>query len=331
MICVRKYTDADRSLWNDFLQSSRTPHFLFSRNFMEYHKDRFEDHSLMVFDGNSLVALFPANIRNNAVVSHGGLTFGGIVVGYEEYTRNTIAYISSIVKHCKECGVEKILFKQSPAFYSPVNQDEVDYAFFILKAQLSRVDIAYAIDQRLQKPVPYQERRRRAVKKAIKNNIVIKETDDFSGFWNKILTPNLQERFGVNPVHSLEEIQQLSNDNPGCIRQFEAWQDDTLMAGTTVFETPQVAHAQYISACDEGRRNGAIDLLFDTLITATFKGKHYFDFGIVNELEGRQLNLGLLDWKEGFGARAYAHRFYEIDTSNYNLIEDLFTTNHNAA
>lgn len=324
MISVRRYTDTDKKLWNDFLENSRTNQFLLSRNFMEYHKDRFEDYSLMVFEDKNLVAIFPANIKSNIVVSHAGLTFGGFIVAQNEATRNTIQYFGKLLHYMNEQSVERIIFKQSPSFYSSPCQDEVDYAMFLADAKLYRVDIAYAINQQINPKIQYQERRKRAIKKAQKNGVVIKETTDFSVFWNQILTPNLQSRFGVNPVHSLSEIEKLSSDNPNRIRQFEAWENGVLMAGATVFETPSVAHAQYISASDEGRKNGAIDLLFHHLISETFAGKEVFDFGIVNEEEGRKINFGLLDWKEGFGARAYAHRFYEIETKNYINIEKMF-------
>jgi len=290
---------------------------------MEYHQDRFEDFSLLVFDKNRLVAIFPANLKNNEVVSHGGLTFGGLVVHRDAYTKDTMQYLAGILKYCHTAGIETITIKQSPSFYSSIPQDDIDYALFIANAEMYRVDIAYAIDQGLAAKVPFQERRRRAVKKGLKANVIIRETNDFSSFWNIILTPNLQSRFGVNPVHSLEEIVSLGNNNPGKIRQFEAWQGDTLLAGCTVFESEKVAHAQYISANDEGRKNGAIDLLFDKLITEYFPSKAFFDFGIVNEEEGRKVNNGLLDWKEGFGARAYAHRFYRVKTASHTLIDQL--------
>lgn len=330
MISVRRYIDTDKERWNNFLENSRTNQFLLSRNFMEYHKDRFEDYSLMVFNDNNLVAIFSANIKNNnIIISHGGLTFGGFIVAKDEATKNSIQYFAQLLKFANEQGIEKIIFKQSPSFYSSISQDEIDYAMFLADAKLYRVDIAYAINQQLDNKIQYQERRRRAIKKAEKNNVEIKETTNFSTFWNEILTPNLRSRFGVNPVHSLAEIEKLSIDNPSKIRQFEAWQNGVLMAGTTVFETPSVAHAQYISASDEGRKNGAIDLLFHHLISETFAHKQIFDFGIVNEEEGRKINFGLLDWKEGFGARAYAHRFYEIETKNYINIDKLFNEHLN--
>ena len=324
MISVRRYIDTDKELWNNFLENSRTNQFLLCRNFMEYHKDRFEDYSLMVFDEKNLVAIFPANIKNNIVVSHSGLTFGGFIVAKDETTKNSIQYFAQLLKYTSENNIEKIIFKQSPSFYSSVSLDEIDYTMFLVDAKMYRVDIAYAINQKLENNIQYQERRRRAIKKAEKSGVEIKETTDFSTFWNEILTPNLQSRFGVNPVHSLAEIKSLSANNLNKIRQFEAWQNGVLMAGTTVFETPTVAHAQYISASEEGRKNGAIDLLFHHLISTTFAHKQIFDFGIVNEEEGRKINMGLLDWKEGFGARAYAHRFYEIETKNYVAIQAMF-------
>ena len=41
--------------------------------------------------------------------------------------------------------------------------------------------------------------------------------------------------------------------------------------------------------------------------------ERYFDFGISNEQGGRKLNRGLIDQKEGFGARAVVHDHYAID------------------
>ena len=46
---------------------------------MEYHKERFEDFSLLVFDKVKLVAVLPANRVDNKVYSHQGLTYGGLV------------------------------------------------------------------------------------------------------------------------------------------------------------------------------------------------------------------------------------------------------------
>ncbi len=46
---------------------------------MDYHSDRFNDHSLVFTRKNRLIGLLPANIKDEALYSHGGLTFGGII------------------------------------------------------------------------------------------------------------------------------------------------------------------------------------------------------------------------------------------------------------
>ncbi len=320
MIEVRRYCEADRDAWNAFLENSRTPIFLFARSFMEYHRDRFTDHSLVICDDGRLVAIFPASRHGDELISHGGLTFGGFIVGKHEYARNTLRYMAELFAHCHHNGIPRVVFKQNPSFYSVVTQDETDHAMFLMDAEMYRMDTAFAIDMQCEPPVPYQERRRRAVNKALKAGVIVTESNDFSAFWETILTPNLLDRFGVAPVHSLSEIRKLHQDNPGHIRMFEARINGALYAGTVIFETPRVAHAQYISANDEGRRNGAIDLLFHVLITEVFRQKRYFDFGIANEQDGHSFNTGLMDWKEGFGARPFAHRFYRVDTSRHARI-----------
>ena len=47
---------------------------------MDYHNDRFKDHSLMVFKDDKLIALLPANIVDFNLRSHQGLTYGGFLL-----------------------------------------------------------------------------------------------------------------------------------------------------------------------------------------------------------------------------------------------------------
>jgi hypothetical protein len=138
-----------------------------------------------------------------------------------------------------------------------------------------------------------------------------------------VLTPRLAARHAVKPVHSVEEITLLASRFPENIRQFSVYCDDEIVAGTTIYETPTVAHAQYIAATDRGQKIGALDYLFAWLLDEFYRDKRYFDFGICNEQDGRVLNHGLQDWKEGFGGRGYAHDFYEIDTANYSKLESV--------
>jgi hypothetical protein len=123
----------------------------------------------------------------------------------------------------------------------------------------------------------------------------------------------LRLRHHAEPVHSRAEIELLRGRFPAHIRLFICRKGPQLLGGVVIYESARVAHVQYIASMEEGRRSGALDLLFDTLLSGPFADKPYFDFGISNEDGGRVLNRGLIDQKEGFGARAVAHDHYTLD------------------
>ena len=78
---VAKYTEADKAKWDKFVKAAPNAHFMFYRDYMDYHRDRFIDHSLVMYnDANEIIALLPANLMERTIVSHGGLTFGGFSI-----------------------------------------------------------------------------------------------------------------------------------------------------------------------------------------------------------------------------------------------------------
>ena len=204
-----------------------------------------------------------------------------------------------------------MIYKCTPSFYHQIPAQEDLYALFLMKAELIRRDTGLVIDRVT--PIVYQERRRRGIKKAKKVGIEVQEARSFDAFWNEVLVPNLLEKFGVKPVHSLNEITYLKHQTPGAIRQFNALLDGRIVAGTTLYINSGVVYAQYISSTYEGKATGAVDFLFDELIQSIFNEYRFFSFGIFNENQGRAVNVGLLNWKEGFGAKAYVHDFYKIE------------------
>ncbi len=314
------------TVWNTFLTNTKNSTFLFDRRFMDYHQDRFTDLSLMVYNkNNDVIACLPASIsEDGTVVSHGGLTYGGLVIKQDEKLLNVIEVFYHVLKYLCTHGYQKLILKDFPKFFNDGPSEEIEYALFLANAWIYRRDTAIAIDQR--KPIPYQTRRLRSIKKAIKHNVHLDETEDFETFWNKILNPNLNAKHGVNAVHNLEEILKLKKSFPSEIILRTVSLNGQMMAGTVLFITPNVIHAQYISASDEGRKSGSLDYLFDYLIK-TYKSIRYFDFGICNENAGKDLNIGLLEWKEGFGGRTFCHNFYEIKTENHQLLDRFFTVN----
>lgn len=321
MYTVQVYKDSDRKAWNDFIASAKNATFLFHRDFMEYHSDRFTDHSLLVYKGTKIVAVLPANKVDAIVYSHQGLTYGGLVLSPKIKLADVIEVNITLLKYLNDQGVTTIHLKELPSFYSTLPSEEMTYILQIVGATCTRVDTASVIDYRHR--ISIQSNRVEGVKKAKKQGLRIEETHDFKEFWNDILLPNLNKRHNAKPTHSLEEIELLKTKFPKNIRQFNVYKENQIVAGATIFQTKNTAHVQYISANEQKQELGALDFLFSALITKTFSDSWYFDFGISNEQQGTKLNKGLSYWKECFGARTYVHRFYEIKTANHHLLNDV--------
>jgi RimJ/RimL family protein N-acetyltransferase len=320
---VLRYNPSRKAEWNEFVRRGKNATFMFQRDYMEYHSHRFEDGSLMVFNGGHLQAVLPGNRSGDSLVSHAGLTYGGLVVNHAATLKDVLASFHALLQHLASTGIPRLLYKQIPGFYNTLPDEEINYALFLLQARLYRRDCAAVVAQ--QDRLRFQERRERQAKKAQRLGVRLVEESDFGRFWSEVLEPRLQSRYGVKPVHSVDEIRLLASRFPENIRQFSAYMGDMIVAGTTIYETPTVAHAQYIAVTAEGQKSGALDHLFRWLIEERYRDKRFFDMGICNEHEGRELNHGLMEWKEGFGGRTYAHDFYEIQTANFRELEPVLT------
>jgi hypothetical protein len=276
----------------------------------------------LIFKKKSLIALFPANRVKDKIFSHQGLSYGGLVLNKSIGFSDVFECLKALLIYYNKNGIRKIQLKLLPKIYHVQPSDEIDYLLFKLKAKIIRRDLSTVIDNFNQIEIN-DNNRKRGLKKAIKNKLRIEEVDYLEAFWNTILIPNLKEKHSVKPVHSLEEINILKKKFPNNIRQFNVYKEKNIVAGVTVFETKKVAHVQYISANQQKQQLGSLDLIFDYLINQEFKNKPYFDFGVSNENQGKQINFGLMHWKESFGGRSIVHDFYEIKVENQFLLEDI--------
>lgn len=289
---------------------------------MSYHKERFLDYSLMVFRGDTLIALLPANRVDDEVYSHQGLTYGGLLLLAEERFANVALAFKNILLFLESQGVVYLHLKQLPNMYCNLPSEELEYLLFITQAELIRVDLSSTIyDLRNSKIT--SSGRKDGIRKGENHNLEIKRTTNFSAFWNEILIPQLKATHGVNPTHSLEEIQKLQTFFPDNILQYEVYHKEHIVGGATLFVTPNVIHTQYIAASKERQKLGTLDFLFKYLIEEEFNQYKYFDFGISNTHQGKKLNNGLLYWKESLGGMAQVHRFYKLTTSQHTLIDSI--------
>ena len=314
---IQTYQPEHKAQWDAFVKTSKNGTFLFQRDFMEYHQDRFQDTSRLIFKDEKLLAVVPANLSDGDMHSHQGLTYGGIVVNADLKFNDYLEVVKTLLKQLEKEGIDTFYLKEMPSFYCNAPSEESSYVLFLLQAVCYRVDLGMTIDYR--NSLSFSRTRKRGVSRAQEAGLIIKEETQFDAFWNEVLIPNREEIHQVKPTHTLEEIQLLHSRFPEAIRQFNVYHKDTIVAGATLFITKTTVHVQYAAATDSRQELGSLDLLFHTLIPM-FETKQYFSFGISNEQQGMQLNEGLNYWKESFGARSFVHRFYTVQTSNHSLL-----------
>ncbi len=308
-VTVVPYTPEHQQEWDKYVEESRNGVFLFNRNYMEYHADRFKDHSLMFYRKNQLAGLLPANLKDDALQSHGGLTFGGVIVGYNTKTAVMLQIFDALISHCRNLGIKSVFYKAVPYIYHSVPANEDLYALFRYNAKLVARNASSTI------PLPsnhsFSNGRMCSIHKALKNGLVVKQTDDLETFM-QLLRETLSERHSVKPVHTTEEMKLLAGRFPQNIKLFASYSGERMLAGLLIYESKNVAHVQYAANCKEGMNLGAQDLIEDYLINTYYKDKRYYDFGISTENFGQVLNEGLIARKESFGANSVMYDQYEL-------------------
>lgn len=309
---VKQYQESDYAVWNAFIGQAKNATFLFHRNFMEYHKDRFEDFSLLVYDEEKLIAVLPANRVEETVYSHQGLTYGGLMYSSKINGEIVGDIIESLLFFLKEKGMKFFYFKPIPSFYSSGGNHEID--FFLIKngAFLDKKEMNLAINLAL--PLTISKSKLKHFRKIEDLDLEIVEEQQLQSFWELVLEPRLLEKYDAKPVHTLQEITKLKSNFPDNIKQFSVYYNDDIIAGITLFETDTVVKSQYGATTKKGEELRALDFLFINLIHKYKReGKQFFDMGIVNDDNEKGYHVGLLKQKEELGCAVYSQDFYKMN------------------
>lgn len=310
MFEIKRYSEADKEVWNVHVEQARNATFLLNRFYMDYHSDRFHDHSLMIFRNGKLYALLPANEAGDTFFSHQGLTYAGLLTTEHASAEDICQVFVAINTYLKQAGFRKCIYKPIPWIYQQQPAEEDLYALFKeCHAQICARNIAAVID--MKHPPKWYNIRKSGARKAQEKGILIEESEDYATFW-AILTENLKNTYHARPVHTLQEMLRLKASFPDNIKLYVARSETgKMLGGTVLYISRKVVHTQYISASEEGKQSHALDALFQDLIKIRYKDFDYFDFGTSNEEGGKVLNASLIYQKEGFGGRGVVYDTYE--------------------
>ena len=178
MFSIHPYTPTDRPAWDDFVRRSRNGVFLFERAYMDYHADRFEDASVIIRSNNGqgrIVAVLPAHRKRPAdgkgsgdgasaegdiCISHGGLTFGGLVMDPKLGGEHVPALMQQLAGWLKEQGFASLHYRATPHIYHRLPSEDDLYALHRLGARVSQVLFSSTLD--LERPSSASSQKNRA-------------------------------------------------------------------------------------------------------------------------------------------------------------------------
>lgn len=309
---VKQYQKEDCANWNAFISQAKNATFLFDRDFMDYHKDRFEDYSLMVFEGEKLVAVLPANRVGDCVYSHQGLTYGGLVFLSNLKAEKVELIIDEILFFLKENLVDFFYYRPIPSFYFLKGNQEVDFFLCRKGGFIERKEMNLAVNLTI--PLEISKSKMKHFRRIKNLHLEVVEEQNLHPFWEEVLEPRLAEKYSTKPVHTKEEITRLKKNFPENIKQFSVYNGDKIIAGITIFETETIVKSQYGATTKEGEEVRGLDFLFIKLIEKyKIEGKCFLDMGIVGDNSKNGYNSGLLKQKEELGCSVYNQDFYKVN------------------
>ena len=313
MVRIEKYSSEKEDIWNRFNKESKNSLFMFDRKYMDYHSDRFKDHSLLFYDEDKLIAILPLSEHGEELKSHGGLTYGGFITDSKMKQHTMMDCFETFISYAKENGFSKVTYKCIPHIYHNQPAEEDRFALFANGAQLVTVDVSTYVN--LSSPLKMPKGRKAQISRAKREGVVIEELSSLEDFEVFIDLENavLNERHEVSAVHTGAELKLLKDRLPENIHLFAAMKDGKMIAGTVVYEYDTVVHTQYMAADDEARTIGALDLAVATVIEKYKDSKKCLDFGISTEHGKIYLNEGLCSQKEGFGGRTGVYEIWELN------------------
>ncbi len=299
---IVKYSSEYEKVWDEFIANSKNGTVFHTRKFLSYHKDKFEDKSILIYKKNRLVGVFPAVEVDGKIISHRGSTYGGLVVGVKNRLSDSLSMWEKIINYYQKT----IEFRKSEYIFDKYPSREVIFAAKKFGFKEVNEELSTCLDLEF---VKFSERRKRAIKKC-KDLKIIFDDMNYEDFY-EILSNNLKIKYDTTPTHTLKEMKLLKKLLPGNYLLITIYKDKQMIAGIwLVLATDKTAHTFYIAQnYDFAEFQGLSCIVKNIIEYLQKKSFKYLNFGISTENGGEFVNKGLFEFKESFGGFGVS-RFY---------------------
>ncbi|MBK9735173.1 MAG: hypothetical protein IPO92_09490 [Saprospiraceae bacterium] len=293
---VVRYHSELKDDWDKFVRNSNTPLFIFERTFIEYHGDRYLDHSLLVYKNGLLVAVQPACEIDFQLISHRGLPFSDVITKLRKEWFDIDDIINAILNYCRIKNIKKIEITLCPNMYKNVSSEETTYFlrkndFVFCNQKLSAIiSLKDIVESKLNLKVS---------KVFFQKSEIVFNSNDFESF-NNMISNNLNQKYQSKPVHSLNELVYLKEKFSDQIDLVLAKSNNVIVGAVLLFKLGQVIKCQYLTSTV----NNASDFMISQIILKYRKDYFYFDLGTSNSIGENEINLKNLAFKCKLGGKA---------------------------
>lgn len=297
---IVRYEAGWQPVWDALVDESRNGHFMVRRGYLEYHADRFEDHSLLFLSEGKPVALLPAHRQGAELHSHRGLPFGGLIAHRRLVHALAATLFDTLRTWLPAQGFERLVYTPAPWRYHRAPFEDDLYLLQRLGARCTRMQLSSGFAAPTP-PLMGKDVRKVLRKLDRRHPATFSECHDVAWFWGH-LERFLAERHGAKPVHTAAEMELLRSRFPEQIRMFLCHLDGELAAGEVIYLTSEVQRGQYTfrfrqDPTSAGRR------LNLWLADHPELRRPWVDFGTSTSPATGEVDLSLIASKEITGAR----------------------------
>ena len=324
MISIKKYSNKDKKLWDNFILSSNNGTLFHCQSFLSYHIDRhFVDYSLIIKKNNQIIALLPAAIKicnsKKILYSHPGASFGGFVFSLNMNFKLLNNIIIEVEKFCIKNNIQSIIMINTPLIYYKQKDESLNYLLLWNKYIKKEHYISHFIDLSGTSNVKLllKKRKQRYLNKLLLNKkFNIRPSNNFKDFYRLLIKS--KKEFKTQPTHSIQELQLLSRLFPEKIKLLLTRHNSAVVGGCLLFFTNIKTCLVFYNVIDKQFRTSQLSAfqLFRCMRLAKINKFDYLDLGVShipiskNPLEPK---FSLIQFKEQFGAQGIMRKVYKKD------------------
>lgn len=294
-----RLSSTNRGDWEAIFRSGMNSSFMHSRDFLDMFD---EDYSLIVYEDEVPKAIFPAakSIDTKIICSHPKASYGGLVFSPSIGGNRLSNACVEIAFTFQGMGFNHLEIKLIPQFYSRHFGGEELASWLNIGSIVKVAKVSSFMDL---ETFSLSNLRKRTLKKfnSWKGFCFTEEHNDLRDVYDAA-TYTLRHKRGVQPVHTLQEIEYLADK--GFVRTFLLTDGGSVpAAGIILFKNSANCVVQYWGSCGLYSNSGALDYLLMRTIEKLRAQSRYLVLGVSNRPHSKEIDDGVYAYKKSLGAQ----------------------------